>query len=153
MRVLVDTPIWSMALRRKQDRLSADERRHLWEWGELTRQRRILLVGPVRQEVLSGIRDQEAFDRLRLALRAFPDEALSVEDFEEAARCGNTCRAAGISGSAVDYLICAVALRRTVSIYTTDTDFELYARHLPLRLHAPGPPHGGSPPPSIPMGT
>ena len=99
MRVLVDTPIWSIALRRKQDRLSPGGRRHLAEWSELIKQRRILLIGPVRQEILSGIRDQRAFDRLRLALRAFPDETLSVDDFEEAARCGNTCRAAGVSAA------------------------------------------------------
>jgi predicted nucleic acid-binding protein len=137
VRVLVDTPIWSLVFRRPADRLSASERRHLEEWTVLVQQRRVLLVGPVRQEVLSGIREGRAFDRLRLALRAFPDEALSLEDLEEAARAGNVCRAAGVAGSTVDYLLCALALRRGVAIYTTDQDFGLYARHLPLRLHRP----------------
>jgi predicted nucleic acid-binding protein len=111
VRVLVDTPIWSSVFRRRTDRLSASERQHVDEWTALVQQRRILLVGPVRQEVLSGIRDGRAFDRLRLALRAFPDEALSLEDFEEAARAGHICRAAGVAGSTVDYLLCGVALR------------------------------------------
>jgi predicted nucleic acid-binding protein len=138
MTVLVDTPIWSLVFRRRADRLSAHERQHVEEWTALVQQRRVLLVGPVRQEVLSGIRDGRAFDRLRLALRAFPDEALAVEDFEEAARAGNVCRAAGVAGSTVDYLLCGAALRRDAAIYTTDRDFGAYARHLPLRLHHPG---------------
>jgi predicted nucleic acid-binding protein len=140
--VLVDTPIWSLVFRRRTGQLSPDERRHVEEWMNLIRQRRVLLIGLVRQEVLSGIRDAQSFERLLLALRALPDEALSVEDFEEAARAGNICRAAGVAGSAVDYLLCGAALRRGVAIYTTDQDFTGYARHLPLRLHSrstPGP--------------
>jgi predicted nucleic acid-binding protein len=136
--VLVDTPIWSLVFRRRTDRLSAADRQHVDEWTALIQQCRMLLVGPVRQEVLSGIRDGQPFDQLRLALRAFPDEALSVEDFEEAARVGNVCRAAGVAGSTVDYLLCGVALRRDAAIYTTDRDFGAYARHVSLRLHHPG---------------
>jgi hypothetical protein len=136
---LIDTPIWSLALRRQTNQLPAHERGLVEEWTALVQQRRVLLVGLVRQEVLSGIRDQRAFDRLRLALRAFPDEALGTEDFEDAARVANRCRAAGVTGSAVDFLLCAAALRREAAIYTTDRDFDLYARHLPLRLHHPGP--------------
>ena len=141
MTVLVDTPIWSFAFRRPADRLSAEERRHVEEWTELVQQRRAILLGPVRQEVLSGIRDGRAFERLRVALRAFPDEGLSVEDFEEAARADSICRAAGVAGSTVDYLLCGAALRRDVAIYTTDQDFTGYALHLPLKLYslsAPG---------------
>lgn len=136
--VLVDTPIWSFVFRRPASRLSTDQRRHVEEWKSLVEERRVLLVGPVRQEVLSGIRDDQTFQRLVLALRAFPDEALAVEDFEEATRVGNLCRAAGVAGSAVDYLLCSVALRRDLAIYTTDLDFTGYARHLPLRLHGLG---------------
>lgn len=135
--VLVDTPIWSLVFRRRTGQLSADERGHVEEWMNLVRRGRILLIGPVRQELLSGIRDTQAFERLRLALRAFPDESLTVEDFEEAARADNSCRAAGVAGSTVDYLLCGVALRRRAAIYTTDRDFLAYAQHLPLRLHQP----------------
>lgn len=137
--VLVDTPIWSFAFRRPADRLSASELQHVQEWTELVQQHQVVLLGPVRQEVLSGIRGTRAFERLRVALRAFPDEGLSVEDFEEAARADHVCRAAGVAGSTVDYLLCSVALRRNVPIYTTDLDFIAYARHLPLRLHQPIP--------------
>src|SRR5712691_4224145 len=118
--VLVDTPIWSFVFRRPGARLSSGDTLHIAEWKALVEQRRVLLVGPVRQEVLSGIRDGRAFERLRLALRAFPDERLFVEDFEQAAQVSNSCRAAGVVGSTVDFLLCAVALRRDAEIYTTD---------------------------------
>ncbi|MBI4305565.1 MAG: hypothetical protein HY678_04525, partial [Chloroflexi bacterium] len=68
-------------------------------------------------------------------LRAFTDERLSVEDYEEAARCHNTCRSAGLAGNAIDFLICASALRRDLSVFTTDRDFQNYARTLSITLH------------------
>ena len=36
-----------------------------------------------------------------------------------------------------DLLICAVAVRHGLKIFTTDTDFAAYARHLPIKLHLP----------------
>jgi predicted nucleic acid-binding protein len=85
--------------------------------------------------VLSGVRDPVVFERLRGHLRPFEDELLVTEDYEAAARAHNACRAAGISGSAVDFLVCAVAERRKLAIFTTDRDFEGYSRVLPIRLH------------------
>ena len=138
MSVLVDTPIWSFALRRRPGQLSLSESRLVAEWEKLIRDRQVALVGPIRQEVLSGIRDKKVFERLRSQLRAFPNEPLGAEDYEQAAACGNRCRGKGVAGSAVDFLLCAVALRRDLAIFTTDGDFTLYARHLPIRLHRPG---------------
>ncbi len=92
------------------------------------------LIGPVRQEVLSGIAGQAAFDKVRDRLRAFLDEPLERETWEEAARAHNACRAAGIAGSAGDFLICAAALRGNLALLTTDRDFSRYARVLPLTL-------------------
>lgn len=103
----------------------------------LVRDGNAVLIGPIRQELLSGIREQVVFERLREALRAFPDEPLATDDFEEAARASNVCRSSGIAGSAVDFLICAVALRRKLAIFTLDRDFDQYAKHLPLRIHEP----------------
>jgi len=47
----------------------------------------------------------------------------------------NRCRARGIAGSAIDFLICAAAHRRGWTILTTDRDFQNYASVLPLRLY------------------
>lgn len=96
------------------------------------------MIGPVRQELLSGVRFEEQYRTLQDRLRAFPDMALRTEDFELAARCFNRCRARGIQGSNTDYLICAVALSRALPVYTTDRDFEAYSSVLGVTLHAPG---------------
>jgi predicted nucleic acid-binding protein len=72
---------------------------------------RAAIVGPVRQEVLSGIRDRAAVERLRDLLRAFPDEPIDAADYERAAECYNLCRAQGLQGSNTHFLLCAVAER------------------------------------------
>ena len=134
MRVLVDTSVWSLALRRNARELSRAERSLAGLLRDLVAEGRVAMVGPIRQEILSGVRDEKTFERLRVRLGAFPDEEIGTGDYEEAARCSNRCRAAGITGSAVDSLVCAVALRRGLAILTTDRDFTRYARVLPLRL-------------------
>jgi len=135
VRVLVDTPIWSLGLRRKRRQLSAGDRGLVAAWADLIRERRLLILGPIRQEILSGVRDDSTFERLRQHLRAFDDEPLTSHDYEEAARCHNVCRRAGVAGSGVDFLLCAVALTRGAAIFTTDADFTRYAEHLPLSLY------------------
>jgi predicted nucleic acid-binding protein len=95
---------------------------------------RAQLIGPVRQELLSGIREQAQFVRLRDALRLYEETMLVTDDFEEAARMSNECRRRGITGSPVDFLLCAVAERHKWQIFTSDRDFEHYRRILGLRL-------------------
>ncbi len=132
MKVLIDTSVWSLALRRRAPAHAAvDELRRLVVQG------RAGIVGPVRQELLSGIRDRAVFERLRDHLRAFPDEPITSEDYERAADCLNICRAKGIQGSNTDFLLCAVAERARVPIFTTDDDFLTFSRVLPVRLHRP----------------
>jgi predicted nucleic acid-binding protein len=136
MTVLVDTPVWSLALRRKDTDLNARERVLTRALAELIREGRAQIVGAIRQELLSGIREEERFRRLRNYLRAFDEPGIEVADYEEAARMHNLCRARGIAGSAIDFLICAVAQRRDWHIFTTDRDFERYGRVLALKLYA-----------------
>ena len=131
MKVLVDTSVWSLALRRRAPAHPAvDELRRLIAQG------RVAIIGPVRQELLCGIRDGAVFERLRDHLRAFPDEPIMSADYERAADCFNRCRAKGIQGSNTDCLLCAVAERSRFPILTTDDDFVRFGRVLPLRLHA-----------------
>jgi len=135
MMVLVDTSVWSLALRRKQSDLSPGEQALKSALQELVVDGRAQIVGPVRQELLSGIRAEETFRRLRDALRAFDEPHLRVQDYEEAARMSNICRARGIGGSAIDFLICAIAHLRNWEVFTTDRDFARYSKLLPLRLY------------------
>ncbi len=135
MMVLVDTPVWSLALRRKQSDLSPREQELKSALQELVQDGRVQIIGLVRQELLSGIRSEESFRRVRDALRAFDEPQLGVRDYEEAARVSNICRARGIAGSAIDFLICAVAQLRNWEVFTTDRDFARYSKALPLRLY------------------
>ncbi len=95
------------------------------------------MIGPVRQELLTGIRDPAAFEQLRTHLQFFDEEPLVTEDYEQAARINNACRTNGITGSPTDFLICAVAVLRDVPVFTADNDFTRYARHCAVRLHHP----------------
>jgi len=132
MKVLVDTSVWSLALRRRE----VDDRSEIVrEFRELIAEGSVVLIGPIRQELLSGIRIRRQFESLRNHLRAFPDLLLEMIDFERAAEHYTACRKRGIQGSNTDFLICAVSERLDLSIFTTDEDFDHFAEHLPIRLH------------------
>ena len=132
MKVLIDTCIWSLALRRD---IPSDQTHHVLELRQLISDFRVQMIGPVRQELLSGIRDRTQFERLREHLRPFPDLELQTEDYERAAEFYNTFRAKGIQGSNTNFLICAVSDRYELPVYTVDTDFLLFAQHLPVQLY------------------
>ena len=133
--VLVDTPIWSLALRRKQTDLNASEESLKRNLAKLIEQGRAQIMGAVRQELLSGIREEVQFKKLRDYLRAFQEPRLEISDYEEAARMNNGCRSRGVAGSAIDFLICAVAHRRHWKIFTSDHDFERYQEVLGIKLY------------------
>ena len=102
MKVLVDTCIWSLALRRKK--LSGPNI-EVVEFQELIEEVRVQLIGPIRQEILSGVKRKQQFSELKKILSAFPDLPLASEDFELAAEYFNTLRRKGIQGSNTDFLI------------------------------------------------
>lgn len=131
MKVLVDTSIWSMALRRGTGSASAEAE----ELRNLIRDHRVQMIGPVRQEILSGIRSESQFRRLQSYLASFPDVPILTEDYVTAARFFNLCRSKGIQGSNTDFLICAVSVRNKSHIYTTDRDFTLFSEQVPIVLH------------------
>lgn len=95
---------------------------------------RAMLIGPVRQELLSGIKEPAQFEKLRSALAAFPDEPLTVQHYECAASFFNICKAKGIQGSHTDFLICAVAQQRKLPVFSLDRDFEYFSECLPVSL-------------------
>jgi predicted nucleic acid-binding protein len=132
MNVLVDTCIWSLALRRS----TPSDVPEVTELRELIQEQRVLMVGVIRQELLSGIREESHFMRLRDHLRAFTDVQQESEDFECSAEFFNRCRKNGVQGSNADFLICAVASRLKVPIFTHDADYIGYSRFLPITLHS-----------------
>ena len=131
MKVLVDTSVWSRVLRRSSGN-DVDLQRRL---ADVIVAHRAQIIGPIRQELLSGIKDAKQFDALSTHLSAFPDHPVVSDDFVTAAKFFNICRSHGVQGSNTDFLICAVSVRGKMSIFTKDDDFSLFARHLPITLY------------------
>jgi predicted nucleic acid-binding protein len=128
MKILVDTSIWSLALRREKSGIIVEK------LSELILASMVVMIGPVRQEVLSGISDEKTFSNLKLKLEYFDDLPITTSDYEAAARFNNVCRSHGVQGSHTDFLICAVAVNRNLLIFTADQDFNQYAKYVPIRL-------------------
>lgn len=142
MKVLVDTSVWSLALRRPTNHpLSPEQRATVSALGDLVRDGRAMMIGAIRQELLSGIKTQSQFELVRDSLGAFDDVPLSREIYESAAQAFNSCRANGVQGSNTDFLICAVSLLHQIPIFTLDGDFLMYRRWLPVLLYVDPSPH------------
>ena len=126
--MLVDTSVWSLAMRRKEKNEIAEK------LAELILESLVVMIGPVRQELLSGISDEAVFNKLRSSLQSFDDLPSTTEDYETAAEYFNICRKKGVQGSHTDFLICALAYNNNLLIFTTDQDFQHYAKYLPIQL-------------------
>jgi predicted nucleic acid-binding protein len=122
VKLLVDTCVWSLSLRRRKGTtgLNAEEQRLVATLTEAVRDGRVAMVGPIRQELLSGVRDLAQFEKLRSILEAFPDEPITTEIYVEAARLDNLCRARGVQCGEVDMLLCATAAHYGWTILTND---------------------------------
>lgn len=131
MRILVDTSVWSLALRRKKDSSfgAADLLKEYIETGEY-----ICLIGIILQEILLGITDEKLFNRLEDHLSAFPIVALEREDYVRAARLRNYCKKKGVQVGTIDALIAAVCIENDFLLLSTDEDFQLIANNSELKL-------------------
>ena len=128
--VLVDTCIWSLALRSNAPKETAVAE----QLSQLIDDNQVRIIGPIRQELLSGYTDKNSFERLRQKIKYFPNEPIIDADYDSAAEYSNFCRSKGIQGSHTDFLICAVSIRVKFRIYTTDKDFQHYSIYLPISL-------------------
>lgn len=133
MEVLVDTSIWSLALRRNK-RKTVDNI-FVNRFAELINEARVQIIGPIRQELLSGITEELQFQKLKSHLDTFEDLPIITKNYERAAEMHNQCRRKGIKGGHVDFLICSVAEYYHLTIFTNDKDFVYYAKHLPITLY------------------
>ncbi len=129
MSILVDTSVWSLALRKKGRTYSQET-----ILKQLIIDGRVRIIGPIRQELLSGIVEKKQFDKLKRHLSYFPDLILETSDFERGAEFYNICRKKGIQGSHTDFLICAMAYAHDLQIFTTDKDFDRFNKVLPIKL-------------------
>ena len=130
--VLVDTCMWSLAFRGASPR----EKGVAEELTRLIDDNRAKIIGPIRQEVLSGYSRFSDYEKLKNKLQYFPNVAIVDSDYEAAAEYSNLCRKKGIQGSHIDFLICAVSTRSKIKIYSNDKDFTIYSTYLPVVLHS-----------------
>jgi predicted nucleic acid-binding protein len=90
----------------------------------------------VVMELLAGASDDDEAARLRRLLGRF--ELLPVEglaDYEAAAELYRRCRRAGeMVRKLTDCLIAVVAIRAGAALLHRDQDFEVLARHAPVRV-------------------
>ena len=133
MRVIVDTDVWSEALRNPPKDHSA----HALELSELIQNARVQMIGFIRMEILCGIREKKKFDRLKEAISAFPDAPLDTEVFLAAASMFNLCRSKGVQGSMTDLIVCACSVLWKMPILTKDKDYHNYRKLIPIELHLP----------------
>ena len=80
MKVLVDTCIWSEALRHKKNKIPS---RNTSELIELIKEARVEIIGAIRQEILSGIKSKQQFEKLREQLKEFYDVEVTTIDYEK----------------------------------------------------------------------
>jgi len=132
MNVLVDTPVWSPAFRKKNNTETNPIVDNLIG---LVRNAEIKIIGAIRQEVLSGISDRDKYEEIKSKMSAFTDYVVRTADYEFAAECSNECRRHGIQGSHTDFLICAVAIKNGWEIFTEDNDYLKYEKYLPIKIY------------------
>jgi predicted nucleic acid-binding protein len=130
MKCLIDNSVLSEALRHKNPSKVIRT-----VFAELLREDKVLIIGAIRQEFLSGIPHPAQYLKLQKLISELPITDTLIEDYDTAAYFYNICRHKGIQGSPTDLLLCAVASRLKLPILTTDQDFKNYAALLPISLY------------------
>jgi len=131
--LLVDTSVWSLALRRDTDISSAHAQIAALR-DALLGTDLVVTTGVVLQELLQGFAGPRArmtiIDRFKALAMLVPDR----EDHIAAADLRNHCRRAGIQVGTIDALLAQLCIRHDLTILTTDNDFSHIAQRSPLRV-------------------
>ena len=133
--IVPDTGILSLLFRRKRRDLNSEESRLLFALEDLVKAGEIVIVGPIRQEILSGIVSPEQFQALKSRLATIDDLPMDSDTFVLAAEFFNRCRGVGVAPGHIDMMICAAAYVHSCEIFTADPDFPRYAHILPIHLY------------------
>ena len=131
MTILVDTSVWSHALRR--DAAAGEPEVQVLE-DALLGDEVVVTTGLVLQELLQGFSGPKAQARIVQRLAALPLIQPDREDHIAAAGVRNTCRRAGVQMGTIDALLAQLCIRHDLSLLTTDRDFVHAAKHCPLSV-------------------
>ena len=131
MTILVDTNVWSLALRRDA---VADEPEVQALKDALLGAEVIVTTGLVLQELLQGFSGPKAQAQIVERFEALPLIQPDRVDHVGAAEIRNLCRRAGVQIGTIDALLAQLCIRHELTLLTTDKDFVHAALHFPLAV-------------------
>ncbi len=131
MSLLVDTSVWSLALRRDIEAIEpqVQELKEALFGSEV-----VVTTGLVLQELLQGFSGPKAQAQIVERFAALPLLQPDRDDHIGAAAVRNTCRQAGVQIGTIDALLAQLCIRHQLTLLTTDKDFTHAAKHCPLRV-------------------
>ena len=131
MAVLVDTSVWSLALRRSPPSRAREVAllEACLERGEI-----VVTTGLILQELLQGFQGPKARKRILKSFSSLPVLTTELDDHIEAAELRNRCRRRGVQIGTIDALIARLSIRHELTLLTTDRDFEAMSQHCDLVL-------------------
>ncbi|MDH3279691.1 MAG: PIN domain-containing protein [Gammaproteobacteria bacterium] len=131
MGLLVDTSVWSLALRRDQPKPTP----------EVLELKRALLAGDsiygtglILQELLQGFTKPKAHKQIVKHFSVLPFLVPDRSDHIEAAEVRNRCRRSGVQAGTIDALLAQLCIRHDLEMLTTDSDFRHISEIVPLQV-------------------
>ena len=134
--IFVDTSVWSLAFRRKQEQADIpviNQLKALIEKDEL-----LAVPGIVLQELLTGLKEEPQFNRMYKLITGFSIVMANEAHHKLAAQTANKCRNNGIATTATDCLIAAMTISYSAQLLTTDNDFTYMANYCDLKIYPTG---------------
>jgi predicted nucleic acid-binding protein len=129
--ILVDTSVWSLAIRRDSPANCREvaRLRVALEGGE-----GIFTTGLILQELLQGFNGPKAKSKILKTFLPLPLVIPERKDHVDAAELKIKLRQKGIQAGTIDVLLVQLCLRHGLSMLSTDRDFVHIAKHIPLSL-------------------
>jgi predicted nucleic acid-binding protein len=131
MRVLVDTSVWSLALRKKgpADHPTVEKLTSLLDGNQ-----QVVTCGIILQEILQAFRSESTFKKIERHFEPVPLLSMERHDYILAARIKRSCADKGITASTVDCQIAAAAIGHDCHLLTADNDFKRISKVSKLKL-------------------
>jgi predicted nucleic acid-binding protein len=132
--LLVDTSVWSLALRRDAKASTPEvlALRQALEGGDT-----VITTGLILQELLQGFTGPRARKDIIERFSALPHLSPDRQDHIDAAEVRNQCRRGGVQIGTIDALLAQLCIRHGLTLLSTDQDFVHAASHCPLKLWRP----------------
>ena len=132
--ILVDTSVWSESLRRKKTNIDSEDTflRRI-----INNNDKIVTTGIIIQEILTGIKKEPLFNKIKAILSDFSFIEPKKDDYINAAKLKNILRSKGITAGSIDFLIASICISNNILLATYDKDFTYIAKHSKLKILNP----------------